>query len=159
MSAKQAAEKTINLGKQLKAVIEIGEYLDELGDLEVAKEEAVELKNKAESDRFDAELHLKTIKEKINTETINLKSLEVSNYKLYSDTKKATAHMYDEAKIKAGHIVANANEAADQIRSVTQSEITELLKERESVNNEVAELRSTLTSLQSQMNELRERFV
>ena len=36
MNAKQAAEKAMNLGKQLQAVIDIGEVLDRIGNLDTA---------------------------------------------------------------------------------------------------------------------------
>ncbi|KKK95753.1 hypothetical protein LCGC14_2669660, partial [marine sediment metagenome] len=36
-SIQEAAKKAVNLGKQLKAIIEVGECLEELGSLELAQ--------------------------------------------------------------------------------------------------------------------------
>ncbi len=48
--AQQAAEKAVQLGKQLKAVIEVGEYLEEVGKLESAHADSKTIAAKAKKE-------------------------------------------------------------------------------------------------------------
>ncbi|HEY1385977.1 MAG TPA: hypothetical protein VGF43_20290, partial [Dongiaceae bacterium] len=74
---KQAAEKAVNLGKQLKAVIEVGEFLSSLADLDklardarAAADVAVKARNEAQADleninrqRANSEAALQSLKD------------------------------------------------------------------------------------------------
>ena len=151
-------ERVRGFGKTLKAFQTIADQLNEIADLQTTEKEAKRRTQEARLDFHKAMDDLLGANDKLK----EANSLTEKAYKerdaIDTASKVNSKNMLSEVSRKTEDMLRNANNAADKIRSVTQSEITELLKERELINDEVVELRSILASLKSQMAKLRERL-
>ncbi len=151
-------ERVRGFGKTLKAFQTIADQLNEIADLQTTEKEAKRRTQEARLDFHKAMDDLIGANDKLK----EANSLTEKAYKerdaIDTASKVNSKNMLSEVSRKTEDMLRNANNAADKIRSVTQSEITELLKERELINDEVVELRSILASLKSQMAKLRERL-
>ncbi len=104
VSIQDAATKAINLGKQLKAVIDIGECLQELGSLEQAITEAKRHATEAKFKREEAEQELDKVVVELKTAKFAL-----------SQTQIDIAAKEQEAERVAGATVRKAQEDAAKL--------------------------------------------
>jgi len=93
ISVKQAAEKAMNLGKQFQAVIDVGEVLNDIGDLEMATSEAASLKEKANIAREQAEESLEEANTELETALSDVKNAKKSAIKILDDVNRTREHL------------------------------------------------------------------
>lgn len=157
-TVKQAAEKAINLGKQLQAIIDVGEVLDEIGNLEEAKREAADLKKQAETDRFDAEAVLKELNEKIVDAEKYLQHTKNEAIKTLDDVNKARNHLLAKAREERDKIVKAATDKANEITKTAETRVSELTNQADVLIKENESLQKSLENLRYEMKVLRERL-
>lgn len=155
---KQLAYKAINLGKQLQAVIDIGEALDELGDLDQASVEANELKNKSQRESEKAKNYLDELNDKIKQIELDHSELKQNYTKLIDDTKQRCNFMLGQARSKKEEIISIATVGANKILDDANIEVDILKKERDSLSKEIEQLTAQLKNLRDEMQVLRERL-
>ncbi len=151
-------ERVRGFGKTLKAFQTIADQLNRVADLNAAEKEAERGADTAQKELFNLTQILEDCKKEVLFKNGELETLRLTAKVTVDDAKSEVKHILQDAKDKSVNIVNDANAEAGKIRSITQSEITELMKEREAINDEVVELRSILTSLESKMDKLRERL-
>ena len=151
-------ERGRGFGKTLKAFQTIADQLNRVADLNAAEKEAERGADTAQKELFNLTQILEDCKKEVLFKNGELETLRLTAKVTVDDVKSEVKHILQDAKDKSVNIVNDANAEAGKIRSITQSEITELMKEREAINDEVVELRSILTSLESKMDKLRERL-
>jgi len=154
----QAAKKAQELGKQLKAVIEVGEVLEELGDLEQAKAElqraivaAQEAQQLAESERVIAQSQL----QQTNTSLVGLKA---DIRQRSHDSQQRFEHTLATARAKATQIIGTATVAANKVLEEATASVRALEKQRDTLKVGTAQLKADFISLRTQLDELRERL-
>jgi hypothetical protein len=76
LTLRQAAEKAVNLGRQLKAVIEVGEYLQGVVNLESLATEAQKRADEAVAARTEAEAALRSIQDEHASASANLEAVK-----------------------------------------------------------------------------------
>lgn len=101
---RQAAEKAMNLGKQLKAVVEVGEFLEGIADAEQLAREANEAAEAATKRRDE-------VSEALADEEMVLRAAVERVGKAKEEAEKVSR----DAKAVAAVIVAEANGKADKI--------------------------------------------
>ena len=113
MTAANAAKKAVELGKQLQAVIDVGEYLEELGNIEQAKSDALfdtkaatELRDVAKNECATACLELKEARKKLVLVKDNASSL-------VNKTEADRQNTIDTATKQAMKLVQDAKEEID----------------------------------------------
>ena len=158
MTIKNAAEKAMHLGKQLQAVIEVGKVLDEIGDLENAKQEAERDTKQAESDRFDAEVELAKTKQAIIIAENDFKTIQ-SNAKAHTDkTETKCNKMMAEARRERDRQLTSATQGANKLITEATQTINGLQDKRDALLKEVTNTQIDVTNLENQMRALRERL-
>ncbi len=158
MTIKNAAEKAMHLGKQLQAVMEVGKVLEEIGDLENARQEAERDTKQAESDRFDSEAALAETKQAIVTAEIDFKTIKLAA-KDYKDESTARCNlMLAGARKERDKIVLAANLGSEKRVNTATQEIDSLHNRRDDLLQEITTVESRLHNLKDQMRGLRERL-
>ncbi len=158
MTIKNAAEKAMHLGKQLQAVIEVGKVLDEIGDLENAKQEAERDTKQAESNRFDAEAELAKTKQAIVIAENDFKTIKLAA-KDYKNESAARCHlMLANARKERDKIVLAATRGSEERVNKATQEINTLHNKRDALLKEVTNTQIDVTNLENQMRALRERL-
>ena len=158
MTIKNAAEKAMHLGKQLQAVIEVGKVLDEIGDLENAKQEAERDTKQAESDRFDAEVELAKTKQAIVIAENDFKTIK-SNAKAHTDeTETRCNKMMAEARRERDRQLTSATQGANKLTSEATQTINGLQDKKDRLLREVTNVQVDVTNLENQMRALKERL-
>lgn len=157
ITAAQVAKKAQQLGKQLQAVIEVGEFLEKLGDLDQAISEAQQT-NIAASER-----HVGMQKNLVLTQ----EELDVARSSL-GTMKEKIRQALDETNVRSAGIIANARKTAqktldtatakgnEQINKATVS-VQALEKKRANLFSEIAQLNADKMTLKKGLAALRER--
>ncbi len=158
ISAKQAAEKCMNLGKQFQAVIDIGECLDRIGNLETAISEAKVATTTADSDRFAAEAKRTDVQEKVDQALKELQDAKNEAIKVLDDVNIARTRLTAQAREQANQIVATATKGANDSVKKGQDQVDILLVRRENLLKETEEISTSLDALRYEMRQLRERL-
>jgi len=157
-TVKQAAEKAINLGKQLQAIIDVGEVLDQIGNLEEAKREASDLKTQAEIDRFNAEVILKELNIEIVQAEQYLKQTKNEAVKTLDDVNIARSNLLGQARAESKDMVSVATEGANKLIKDAEDKVKILLEDQNKLEEENKELISSLEKARYEMKVLRERL-
>ncbi len=158
MTIKNAAEKAMHLGKQLQAVIEGGKVLDEIGDLENAKQEAERDTKQAESDRSDSEVELAETKQTIVIAENDFKTIKLAAQD-YKNESAARCHlMLANARKERDKIVLAATRGSEERVNKATQEINSLHNKRDALLQEITTVESRLNNLKDQMRGLRERL-
>ncbi len=158
MNIRQAADQAMNLGKQLQAVIDVGNTLNELGDLAQAHSEALARTQTAVTEQEKAESELVKVQASIEVGKLDLSRAR-------SEVKKVLAN----ATQQEANILALAREEKEKIRKLneesckvlvenTNQEVHSLENYKSNLTKEVVEMKSALTTLKDQMKALRERL-
>ncbi len=158
MNAKQAAEKAINLGKQLQAVIEVGEVLNEIGDLELAKEKAIEEANEAAARWIASSDSLKAIKDDINIAQVDFERIKREAKELNINSKARRDRMIGVAREEASKMVKEATKGANDLIANAEDDINKLQNKRDGLLKEITDSQKGVTNLENQMKALRERL-
>jgi len=157
-TVKQAAEKAINLGKQLQAIIDVGEVLDQIGNLEEAKREASDLKKKAETDHFEAASALKILRDKVHDAEHYLQQTKNEAVKTLDDVNIARDNLFATAKEEAQNIVKAATDGANIAIKQGEKDVKVLTDQREELLKESEQLSVDLGVLRYEMGQLRQRL-
>ncbi len=158
MNAKQAAEKAMNLGKQLQAVIDVGDVLDRIGNLDTAVAEAKEATTRAESDRQDAEEKLNNVQEEVDQALKELQDSKDEAIKILADTNTARATLLAKARADKDETIESAsNHAADLIKQA-KDRVSVLALEADKLTQENEKLQKSLETGRYEMQVLRERL-
>ncbi len=157
-TVKQAAEKAMNLGKQLQAIIDVGEVLDQIGNLEEAKQEAADLKKKAEADRFDAEVALKELNGEVAETNAYIKRTKAEAVKILADTNVARERILGTAREEKDSTIKASNKVAAEIIKTAEDTVSELTAQSDKLSKENETLEKSLNNLRYEMKVLRERL-
>ncbi len=158
MTIKNAAEKAMHLGKQLQAVIEVGKVLDEIGDLENAKQEAERDTKQAESDRFDAQIELAETREAIVIAETDFENIK-SNSKAYTDKVEIECNnMMAEARRERDRQLTAATKNCNKLVTEATQTINNLQDKRDRLLKEVTTVQMDVTNLEKQMQALKDRL-
>lgn len=158
MNIDEAAKKAIHLGKQLKAVMEVGEFLEDVVGLEQAafeaKRHSTVAMDQLEVDREMLSKVQKQLEEAVSeydTVRIGIASVKEAAAKERTSLQKdalfnAQLHISD-AEIKTQKLVSDAEEV-----------VGGLTKEREALRTDIFQLQETYDTLRGKMAELKERL-
>ena len=158
MTIKQDAEKAMHLGKQLQAVIDIGEVLNEIGDLEVAKTEAKRDARKAHEDCNAALEDFDLVTKFLDTVRSDLKVAKAEVMKTHDDGIIARDHMIAEARAERDNMVRKATQSSEALIARANSEINGLQDRRDVLLKEITDSQERVTNLENQMRGLKERL-
>lgn len=157
VSIQDAATKAINLGKQLKAVIDVGEVLQELGGLEQARSEAKRHSMEADAIRVEAQKLLQEVGQELQTEQERLHAAKAEAQQVVKEANVTSARLVADAQKTATETLASATvEANAQIDAMTAS-VQTLEHKRTALVSEVAQLHAAYTKLKSRMRALHEK--
>lgn len=158
LSIQQAAEKAVNLGKQLKAVIEVGEFLEEVGSFKNTHAEAEKMAKKAKVDQEKAE-------ESCSKVCKDLKEAEGKYSQVQKDTKALLVKTeFDRAaviKSATDQSIKMVNNAKDDVDAVHKSASygVKILSDKKTVlEADCKKLSSDYDKLKSDMAKLKERL-
>ncbi len=113
-TAAQVAKQAQQLGKQLQAVIEVGEFLEELGSLEQAISEAKRTNMAAFEQRVEAQKDLALTQEALDSAQANLRGTQVKVQEILGEANAASARSAANARKSAQETLATATAAANQ---------------------------------------------
>lgn len=135
MSALKAAEDLKNLVNKFKGVIEAGEYLQSLGDLNQAEQEAKNARDGARKEAAEAREILSELQAQIKSADISVAA-----------AREKAVLVIEDADVKAAAIVAAANSQASVIQQ-------DALRRRDEIVREGRGHGATLEKLQKQVEE------
>ncbi len=158
MSTKDVAEKAMHLGKQLKAVIEVGELLDEIGDLELYKAECYRDAEKAYEDKTKAVDELKDVTSKLDVAKSDLENSKSESKRIISEANQRSASCIAEARKEHNSIIDGAIKASDDKMDEARSEVVLLHGKRDALLKDVSDAQKAVTNLENQMKALKERL-
>ena len=155
---KQAAAKAQNLGKQLQSVIDVGNCLDELGNLELARKEALTGLEKAQAEYAAAQHDLQGIRGEITRAKAALTLSEEAAVKTLDDVNTARQTLLAQARAQGKEIVESATKSANEQIAQLNSEIGHLSKKHQRLTDEVEKETKAVQILRYEMRELAERL-
>ncbi len=153
-TAAQAAKLARELGKQLKAVIEVSDFLGEIGDLEQATSEAKRAVEKAQQQRTVAQEELDVLDAQVQAEKTSLADTKVEKQKLSQEMKQFAAQKVAAARTDATKIVAVATEEANKVFTEATSEVHALEQKRDSLLRNISQLQAEFTKLRRNLDNL-----
>ena len=157
-SIQEASKKAVNLGKQLKAIIEVGECLEELGSLELAQFEAERTATEAKEQcaievKQLADLQMKTI-----GANEAYRDVQESAKQLVYDSKLKATELLDAAKFTGELVKRDAVKVAEQTLANMKSELVILSEQRDKYQVEVSQLQLLLQTGNTELDALREKL-
>ena len=158
ISAKQAAEKCMNLGKQFQAVIDVGECLDQIGNLEVATQEAEAAIETAVGLRAVAEQELADTKSQGRTASAEVKAAKQEAITILTDVNMARDRLLAQARAERDKIVGAATSAANTSIAEAQAKVGVLSKQSAAFSTDIKQLTGDLENLRYEMQVLRDRL-
>ena len=158
MTIKNAAEKALHLGKQLQAVIEVGKVLDEIGDLENARQEAERDTKEARLAATVADEELAGIEHAVEVAEKDFETVKV-NSKAYEDETTARCNqMMATARKERDGILTAANRGSEERVTKATQEVQALQDKRDGLLREVTTAQTAVTNLENQTRGLKERL-
>ena len=157
-SIQEASKKAVNLGKQLKAIIEVGECLEELGSLELARKEAEQTSIKAKEQCAKEVQKLDDLQEQTIEAQDILQHEQVITRQLYDDTQFKVNALLDQAKVDGDVLKRKAVKEAAQTVLNMESEVDVLLIRRDKYQSEVNLLQKQLQTVRAELTVLREKL-
>lgn len=158
ITIKQTAEKAINLGKQLQAVIDVGEVLEEIGNLDNArieaerdKQTAIVAKKKAEKELSKIEDCLAVVKNDYRNTQKQIKDQIVEGTSRHD-------HMIAEARKESDALVTNATQNSEELVVKATQVVNNLQDKRDKLLKEITNAQDRVSNLENQMRGLRERL-
>jgi cell division septum initiation protein DivIVA len=154
---RQMADKAINLGKQLKAVMEVGEFLDSIGDLEQVRREAraaadtaLQAQNKARAAREEAETEL-------NAWTEKLAAARTEAEAKVREAEMQAKSLAVRAQAEAEQLLAEAKAKADRLTTDAQRTVSTAKASVEELRTQEGNLRQAIAQLEAELAKLRKR--
>ena len=162
-NVKAAADAAKNLAKQYKAVLDIVEVLDELGNLELAKKEALAAAEKAREGGASSQAELRSVEALLEVEEGKLAAL---NHKVKeADFSTVAAAARDDAStivaeaMKTASRIANDSDAAEKERTKRYNDVAVKRTARiERLVEDEAKLTSSIDALQKTIDRMRAKF-
>ena len=158
MNAKQAAEKALNLGKQLQAVIDVGQVLNEIGDLEIAAYKSKVDANIAHKDCNEAMEELQVVTDAVNLAQIDVAAAKAEAIKTRDEAIVAHDHMIAVARSTRDDMIKKATDSSNALVERAKSEIHGLQNKRDGLLKEITDAQVGVTNLENQMHALKERL-
>ncbi len=156
-TAAQMAKIAQNLGKQLQAVIEVREFLEELGNLEQAISEAKNASLAATEERYEAEKQRFDAGVALVVEQENLQAAKANTQQVTHEAKARSEQLIAQARETASDTIGKATaDANGRIEGATAS-VQRLEKKRASLAGQIAELEAEYTTLKRGFKALIER--
>ncbi len=152
----EAAKKAINQGKQLKAVVEVGEFLEEIGNLEqLAVEAERHAKEAVEKRARDLEA-LQQVQDQLRD--ANVSHQLASDQYAREETLAAQAALDTDmqTRIAVHNIIVEAKETALQLVATATAEVELLTATSTELQTQVTKLESKLTKVRADMRELKD---
>ncbi len=161
----EAAKKAINLGKQLKAVIDIGEFLEGIIGLE---QTATEAENRASIAMKQAQVdtdkaaiqrrELVHIQEKVRAAEEKLSTKEKGVQEVFDAAQIDAENMLVAARTEYNRVVSDAVRKVAATNLVAERTVRELEKKQDELREEIAADNKTLASLRVDYDKLKGRF-
>ncbi len=155
-TAAQVGRSTINLGKQFKTVIEAGEFLEELGNLEQAITEAKRHATEAESLRTEAQQQYDQMSGELAFAQANLEQVQVDIGKKQQDAVLFNEAVIREAERKAVVIITRATAGAKTIIEQAEAKAKTAQRMHDTLEKVIESQRSKINKLRQQMRILAE---
>ncbi len=156
MNAKQAAEKALNLGKQLQAVIDVGEVLDRIGNLELAESSAHRDAMEAFSKREEVETELKEAEGNLELVRTECSYAKAEAKKVMDEATQSHDHMLAVAREERDKMIKQTTESSNAFVEKAKSEIHSLQNKRDGLLKEVTDAQKSVTNLENQMKALKD---
>ncbi len=158
MSLKQTADKAKNLGKQLQAVIEVGVVLDELGDLEIAKNEYLRDSEQAHEKKIQTQDELKEVQKLLKKATERFETVKKDATKLETESIERKNLIIGTARAEGDKIKKNSETYSNDLIQQVQADVKYLEETRTARLTEVNTLNTRLEYLRDEMKALQERL-
>ena len=158
ITVKQAAEKAMNLGKQFQAVIEVGECLDKIGNLETATQEAQAAIDAAVNERAVVEDTLSQTQVQLQKAQQNLSETKNKAITILDDVNISRDRLFAQAKAERDKSIQAATSEANKLTEVAAGAIQKLTTQHKNLLKEVEDVTHSLQNLRYEMRELRERL-
>ncbi len=158
MNAKQAAEKALNLGKQLQAVIDVGEVLNEIGDLEIAKKKAEEETKRAEEGLELAQGEQYTAAGACSRAREDFINIKAESKEHIAEATRVHDHLIAVAREERDKMIKQATESSNALVEKAKTEIHGLQNKRDGLLKEITNAQKGVTNLENQMKALKERL-
>ena len=156
-TAAQVAKQAQHLGKQLQAVLDVAIYLEELGDLEQAIEDAKrwiasahDLRAEAEQDLTLAQNELELMKSRVEAEKTEARRSK-------AEAQARSAQLIAQARKTVDEGVKSANEEANRVMAALVAETKTLEEKRATVAGSIAGLETKYAILERGFQDLREK--
>ncbi len=156
-TAAQVAKQAQQLGKQLKAVIEVGDFLEELGNLEQAISEADHAKTVAVDQRAEAQNELVLTKAALVAEQANLQAAKNTSRQVIDDAKARSEQLLASARNTATETLNTVGAQANERIAEGTASVKRLEKKRASLEIKTAQLEANYTTLKRGLTALHER--
>ena len=157
MTAAHAAKLAQQLGKQLQAVIDVGEFLEKLGSLEQAIAEAERARMIASEQSAEVQKGLVVAQEMLTAAQASVQEAQAEARRVFSESKRISEQLSANARKTAQDTLAKATTEANARTDRATASVQNLEKKRTVVTSEIAELRGEYNTLKRALAELRER--
>ena len=156
-TAAQVAKQAQYLGKQLQAVIEVGTFLEELGDLEQAISEAKGGYRVAFEERMEAEQLRDLVAAALEAEQANLQAVKDNAQKILDDANAASDQLVADARKTASDTIGKATAGANKAVQDATVAVQQLQRKKVALAGKTAELEAEYTTLKRGFRALLER--
>ena len=158
MNLKQTADKAKNLGKQLQAVIEVGQVLDELGDLEIAKNEYLRDSKQAYEKKIQTQDELKEVQKLLKKASERFDVVKKDATKLETESIERKNLIIGTARADGDKIKKNSEKYSNDLIEQVQADVKYLEETRTARLTEINTLNTRLEYLRAEMKALHERL-
>ena len=156
VSIQHAAKFAINLGKQLTAVIDIGECLEELGSLEQSLVEAERHAAEAKSQREEAEQEHRQVAHDLAVAQKALKQTQDDDTNMRQDAERFAMDKVRRAEEEAANTRKAAVDYAAEIVEVADAEVEAANKASANLGEKIYAQQAELADARDQMIALKE---
>ena len=156
-TAAQVAKQAQHLGKQLQSVVDVGVFLEELGDLEQAISEANYAETVAFEQRVEAQNELVLTKEALVAEQANLQAAKNTSQQVVAEANARSEQLIANARKTATETLDAAGAQANERIAGVTAEVKLLEKKRASLETKTAQLEADYTTLKRGLTALHER--
>ncbi len=155
---KQTADKALHLGKQLKAVIEVGEVLDRLGDLELAQIEMEAATKVCREEHAQAYLDLNQVQADLRDQRAQVDAAKAEVIRILAEGTMARDQLLAQARATRDDMIASTTKSTNALVADVNAKIHSLHEKRDSLFKEVTDAQQAVTNLERQMKALKERL-
>lgn len=158
IAIKQAAEKAINLGKQLQAIIDVGKVLDQIGDLENAKVEAERDTKSAILTKEKFLKELSNVEQKLVVAKTDFKNVQEKTKKYSEESIVRHNSLIAEGRKERDKLITVATQGANELIAKANQTVKSLQEKRDRLLKEITDAQVAVTNLENQMRALKDRL-